>query len=158
MAKKQKWPIPAWQSRRADGYKTSIEDHYTPIYDTMRESDAYRALSSRQRALLLECMNEYRGPNYLTDPQKEHPGEKQAQGPDTFFMNWAKAKKIGIHTNRKQFYDDIKALMAHGFIIVRWKENRRKTVYAFCCQWKQWTTESPPITPAAGLPATPGNI
>ena len=133
--------VPEWQAIFPNETCNHVNWHFVPLYDSMRESDAYRALSSRQRALLLECMSEYRGPNYVTDPQEEYPGEKQAQGPDTFFMNWAKAKKIGIHTNRKQFYDDIKALISTGFIEVVSKKPRVKTIYKFSSAWKSYGME-----------------
>ena len=109
------------------------------IYDSMLESVAFMDLTKSQRLLYLYMKKQYYGKR---KPCKDYPDEQQFQGDDLFYFPLGQAEQYKLYSrsNRGQFYSDIAALEAHGFIrtVSNGKFTKTKSIYQYSGDWKLW--------------------
>jgi hypothetical protein len=109
-------------------------DKYAAIYESMRQSPAYKDLTGNQRDVLQQCFFQY-GKRL---PAKRYPEYIPYQKDTVFSLSWDMAKGTACQA-RKTFYQDMKALVSHGFIIVLDEgTKRRSAVYELSDHWKVW--------------------
>ena len=119
-------------------------DSFLMIYESMLTSAAFKDMTKNQR-LLYVCMKaQYYGKR---KPAKDYPGIEKMQGQELFYFNRTLAvEKYNLYSdsNRKSFYDDIKAIERHGFIktISSGKATKSRTVYQFTSDWRTWRDTS----------------
>lgn len=123
----------SWESAKGSG------DTYAAIYESMLLSDAYLDLNNRQRVLLLHAKAQFYGKRKPGDDFKQTP---EVQGDDVFYLNrylLVKHYRLYSDGNRQAMYEDIKALMDHGFITRISRGTKSKSIYRFSPQWRTWT-------------------
>lgn len=115
---------------------TALNECFLTIYESMLRSEAYKALTIRQRHLYIICKAQWYG--------KRKPS---ADYPDLGFENecfYLHRNQVindyalyTIHTARF-FYEDMRALIAYGFIelVSNGKANHTKNIYRFSSRWK----------------------
>ena len=105
-------------------------EKFVRLFVGQLESEAFKKLKGRQRALYLYMKAQYSGKETKNNPN----GDKLQ-----FYFNWHLASETyKLYTNQKTFYDDIKALINYGFIecVENNRNLRKKSVYAFSDKWK----------------------
>ena len=126
------------KSFESDGSPNDISSN---IYRSMVHSHAFKALSNNQKILYVYCKIGYYGDN-KKEIQKRLSGcnnYNQQQINEMFVMNRYKWEtEYEIYSNNGQFYKDIKALEAFGFVEVveNGKSSRTKTIYRFSDNWQ----------------------
>ena len=109
------------------------------IYESMLESKAFKDLTKNQRLLYVYMKAQHYGKR---KPGKDFPDREDLQEESVFYFNMAVAEKYVLYSrnNHTSFYNDIKALVNHGFIRVvsTGKTVMKKSIYDFCGDWKNW--------------------
>ena len=124
MAKNKKQPPEVWEI-------IGENRKFVRLFIGMLDSNAFKQLKPRQRALYLYMKAQYNGKE-----TKNNPNSNKNQ----FYFNWALAsKKYKLYTSKDTFYKDIKKLIECGFIVCSQNNRnlREKNVYAFSDKWKQ---------------------
>ena len=143
MSNKRKYKPKDWEA-------IGIDLRMAGIYDEMRFSDAWRALSARQRDLY-QCMKSAR--YNLTKEERARLRKLGNENDDLFFFNrgrWIKGGSEGsrkwycyeLYSNERQFYQDRDTLIRCGFIekvepLPSWGI-REKMLYRMCSRWKYY--------------------
>ncbi len=143
MGRKPKHKAEPYES--AGGYYTlhgrkARGDVSANLYESMLRSDAFKALTDRQKVLFVYCKAQYYGKR---KPQRDYPGMEQFQGDDKFYMNLDLAineYELYPQGSASNFYKDMNALVEHGLIdrISSGQKRRQKSVYGFSDRWKAW--------------------
>jgi len=112
----------------------SSSDTSANIYESMLTSDAWKSLTSNQKALYQACKAQYYA-------EKKKPFDNR----EYFTMNKSKwMGKYGLYNkgNEGGFYRDISALIEKGFIscISTGAFSRTKSIYSFSDKWKKYGT------------------
>ena len=132
--------------------KKSRQERYAPLYLSMTTDPAWIALRPTARLLYTECCLMQRAqPGHIGCPGKDNPYDSKYQRNDVFYMNWAMVREHGIYgKNKAAFYDDIKALIAAGFIdcLYNGRYQRKKSVYQLSARW--WEEERKAANKAVG--------
>ena len=136
--RKKKFQPKAWESAGQVQYgKRLIEDTSASIFESMLQSDSFKALKARQRFLYILCKSQYYGKK---KPRHEFPDNEELKSDDLFFLNWAAVKRYALYsdTDSSTFYKDMKVLTDRGFIekVASGKPNHSKTIYKFSDKWK----------------------
>lgn len=131
-ARKSKYKPKAFESTGISG------DVSANLYRSMLESEAFKALTKREKLLYLYCKLQYYG---AREPGRDFPDLEKLQGPDLFYMNFALAsKKYGLYAtgSRREFYADMKSLCGQGFIelVASGKPTKTRSIYRFSGDWK----------------------
>lgn len=112
------------------------------IYESMLISDAFMDLSKNQRLLYIYVKKQFWSKNR---PPKHSEEERERFGDCSVYFNIDLAVQYGLYkaTNRKGFYDDMQALIDHGFLecLVRAKNQFGKNIYKLSDKWQKWKTE-----------------
>lgn len=119
----------------------SSSDISANIYLSMLTSPAWKDLSAKQQSLYLVCKAQYYA-------EKEKPKTVNSAGEEetdrkAFTMNQSKLiDTFGLYSkgNMNRFYQDMAALIEHGFIVClrSGKNTRTKSVYRYSSMWTQW--------------------
>lgn len=113
------------------------------IYESMLNSAAFQDLTKNQRLLYIYMKAQYYGKR---KPEKDFPDVEQMQGDELFYFNLSLAEKYGLYSrgNRGQFYNDVKALEEHGFIMVvsSGRSTKTRSIYKFTGGWRVWEDSS----------------
>ena len=138
MSKRRKRYIP--RSFESAG---NTNDTSANIYESMLNSAAFQDLTKNQRLLYVYMKAQYYGKR---KPGKDFPDVEQLQGDEFFYFNLSLAEKYGLYSrgNRGQFYNDVKALEEHGFIMVvsNGRYTKMRSVYKFTGEWRMWEDSS----------------
>ena len=101
----------------------------------MLTSAAFTDLTKNQRLLYIYMKAQYYG-------KRKPSHDFIMQSDEVFYFNRAIAIEYHLYSdsNRKSFYDDIKAIEQHGFIrtISNGKAAKQRNIYQFVSDWKQW--------------------
>ena len=127
--KNKRHKAPSFQSSRAGNEK------FTPIYDSMLYSTAFKSLTNRQKLLLVYMNSKYGGAN-----AKNHP----ENNPKAFYFNRHIYKdELLLYTNDSHFARDRDALIEKGFIICLdcGVNTRTKAVYRYSDMWQNYGTD-----------------
>ena len=119
------------------------------IYHSMQMCEAWKDLTAQQKVLYLACKDQLYA-------ERKKPIEED---PLSFTLNQHKwMREYGLYTssNQKGFYRDMRALVAHGFIVCVFsgRFTREKSVFRFSSAWRRWG--QPGFTLEAGQPIGPG--
>lgn len=131
-SRKKRYVPKSFESTGASG------DVSANLYRSMLESEAFKALTKREKLLYVYCKLQYYG---AREPGRDFPNMEQLQGSDMFYFNFALAsKKYGLYAagSRREFYNDMKSLCEHGFIelVVSGKPTKSRSIYRFSGKWK----------------------
>lgn len=131
MGKRKKFENPSWASMRS-------KEPFTRIFDSMRESRAWRALKSKARALWIECARQANSGTNL--PCKDFPDVAEFRVPDAFYMNRSLIDPSGLFGSNGAFYACLRELEEKGFIqcLRNGRNTRTKSVYRMSDAWKRW--------------------
>lgn len=107
------------------------------IYMSMMLSPAWQDLTGNQKALYITCKAQLYA---MKERERFAAGIKL---PEQFTMNqskWEKMYHLYKRGNYGQFYKDMDALVAHGFIdcVQCGANTRTKSVYQYSDRWQKW--------------------
>ncbi len=113
---------------------------YVALFKTLRNDPAYKALTGNQRVLYQECLAQW-----TEDPYKEGKFSDLSEVStearlESFYMNWALGREIGIYRSKDTFYKDLKRLEEIGFIKCLYHGHARgdKSLYRLASDWKDF--------------------
>lgn len=114
------------------------KDTTTRLCYTMLISPAFKDLSTRQRMLYVYAKTEFFGSR--DRPRKKF---KEFDSDIYFYLNHyllSSIYELYPKTNKKGLYDDIKALISHGFIenVTNGRANQQRSIYKYSDKWKTW--------------------
>lgn len=142
-----------WTARPFESIGKRFEDPYTGklrgdssanIYESMLLHPAFRTLKPRQQMLYVLCKSQFYGHKKPSD-ETGYKDIDAFKSDMCFFLNLAAVVRYGLYTRnmRGKFYADMKELQRRGFIEVlsSGASTKKKSVYKFSGNWKQWTPE-----------------
>ena len=134
---------PAFLPKKESG--KAITDTSANIYMSMLQSQAWHNLTYKQKELYLYCKAQQFGERkkkseHLTEKEREENVEIDIS--KRFTMNKSKWCAIyGLYTESTQrhFYEDMRVLMANGFIISieKGQNSRTKNIYEYSDKWRE---------------------
>lgn len=142
MARKFRFKAKSFESMGTfkDSNGTERKDSSANIYESMLLSDAYRSMKPRQQQLYVLCKAQYFGKK---KPRQDFPDLEQVKSDECFYLNYGNIKQYGLYTEnmKKEFYDDMKILVEHGFIevVIKGGRGKQKSVYKYSDRWQSWT-------------------
>ena len=134
--KKKKFEYEKFESAGefVDGNGKKRKDTSVRICESMLFSDAFSALTNRQKMLYICCKSQFFG--------KRKPCQDiEILYDDCFYMSFSTIIPYKIYTKnmKSEYYKDLKILVDLGFIELIAKGNsRKKSIYKYSDRWKKY--------------------
>lgn len=155
MGKKKNIPI-YYLELKADGYERSPctttkpdqkRENHVELNESYLNSPAFHSLTGNQRALCIVYLSQW-----STDPYKDNYLEQdnitEVIRRESFYLNWALGKRIGIYRSKTTFYKDLKRLEEVGFIDCLYHGHSKgdRSLYKWSERWKKFrlSNKEPP--------------
>ena len=143
MARKKKRysarPFESYGSKFVDPFtKATRHDTSANIFESMLLDANFQSLSNRQKMLYVICKSQFYGHR---KPCADYDVDlfPDLKSDECFYLNFASVQRYGIYSRnmKKEFYNDMRALEAKGFIETIMKGGfHKKSIYKFSAHWK----------------------
>lgn len=116
-------------------------DSMIGITTSMFVHPAFLDLTNTQKMLYITAKYQYRNAPDRPCDHNDNDLYKGKDGKQYIYLNLKLATevfRIYGEKNKATFYKDIKALIAHGFIVPVQRENNQRTIYKLSEEWKHY--------------------
>lgn len=121
-----------YEPKEYESARHGKSEKYAGMYLSMIESEAWRALTARQRDLYVHCKLQIHDGTLISD-----------YGESAFTFNrykWQKKYKLYTASNSRGFYRDMDALILKGFVdcIKQGQRTKEKNIYRLSDRWQHY--------------------